>query len=195
MAGTVLGSLFSKSQTIFTSDLGSLMWAGVKVAKVTISPEAEVTDSPVQITVTEASGTSGQAVADAETIKLELAPYKIITAAKVEVELFCRTIDALTDLIQSFSDNTLLVNMVSKSATVRNLAMVGMHITNNPKIMNATRVSVSFEQAPPKGDGTVAPEQAADSDALGAGTVPLSSPPPTLPDVFAKLQDNIRSLF
>lgn len=195
MAGTLLGSLFSKSQTTFTSDTGVLMWRNAEVVKVSISPEAEVTNSPVQVTVTEAQGTEQSAQMSSATIALELSPYKILMASKVEVELFCKTIDTLTDLIQTFKDDTLLVDMISKSAVVRSLAMIGMRISNNPKVMNATRVVISFEQAPPKRTDSTPSEQGADSDVLGVGTISLSPQAPTPSELFDSAKKGIEGLF
>lgn len=187
MAGTVLGSLFSKSGTSFSSDQGVTMWRGVQVVRVTLSPEAEVTNNPVQVTVVSAAGTDQQADLNQGTIALELGPYKIITSTKVEVELFCSTIDMLVDLITSFRDDTILMNMVSKSAVIKNLAMVRMNIANNPRVMNATRVTISFEQAPPKRTDAVQAEQDADENELGVGTVSPVSGSASFNEVLARV--------
>lgn len=187
MAGTVLGSLFSKSGTSFSSDQGVTMWRGVQVVRVTLSPEAEVTNNPVQVTVVSAAGTDQQADLNQGTIVLELGPYKIITSTKVEVELFCSTIDMLVDLITSFRDDTILMNMVSKSAVIKNLAMVRMNIANNPRVMNATRVTISFEQAPPKRTIAVQAEQDADENELGVGTVSPVSGSASFNEVLARV--------
>lgn len=187
MAGTVLGSLFSKSGTSFSSDQGVTMWRGVQVVRVTLSPEAEVTNNPVQVTVVSAAGTDQQADLNQGTIVLELGPYKIITSTKVEVELFCSTIDMLVDLITSFRDDTILMNMVSKSAVIKNLAMVRMNIANNPRVMNATRVTISFEQAPPKRTDAVQAEQDADENELGVGTVSPVSGSASFNEVLARV--------
>jgi hypothetical protein len=186
MADTILTARYSRPQFLATNenlgtDASAVIWEGLAIVEVEVSPSAGTTDFPLFIDSPKDSPTTEKIQSD------DLQAVKIIQPAKLRLSAIVADLSKLENIISVFKDETVTISVNTKSIITKNLILTELNVSQNADMLSATKVDMTFEQVAQPENSGYSPEQAADGSVYGIGV----QQPPSITGNFGSLQKTI----
>jgi hypothetical protein len=169
VADSIFTTHYNRPQFLATnenlgSDARAVIWEGLAVVDVEVSPSAAVTDFPLVLDDPKDYVTTQEIQAK------DLEAVRILQPTRIKVIALIKDISILDNIISTFKKDDVTVSINTKSILTKNLVLTEVSVSQSAEMVSASKVEMTFEQAqPPLGSGYV-PEQAADASVYGIGT-------------------------
>lgn len=167
MAETILSTLQSPIGITFTdSESKTVVFDGLSVIKVQILGYAEVTSKPFQITSVDNTG--GSIDDKGTSVSQDINQAKVMEPTGIVIDGIVLQADALDGILAAFDDDSLLIDVQSRSINVTSLAMNDIRLSYSSAIMNGAKIHMTLSQGFPPSE-VKTPEQSSDSSTVGIG--------------------------
>lgn len=109
---------------------------------------------------------------------------RIIQPTSVQMEAFCETLESFAKLNAVALDRSTFYSITSKGLTFENMLLENEQISQNPEVMSALPVKLSFKQVLTKSVKPIVFSQSADASLISRGMNLLSTAKTSATDLF-----------
>ena len=179
----ILSAALSPGDTRFyDSDTDRQLWEGLDVESATMRYSAESTDSPQQFDNME----------DSAVVANDMQAAKVIMPTSITVSAIATSADAFLRVMSAFKNDTLTVNVISRSIMVSNMGIAKVSAAAGSEMVNGFSITIELvEIFPSEAFVTKSPAQAADASGARSGDAALSKVPKSIgaatSDALAKI--------